>query len=258
MAGHEGSNDQASRRGQRWYVWDVVTVAAVVFAGPYMLPLIGFRAGLRNDPGQGIGLGFPIVCGVWPLLVICLALLIVHMVCTWPRHISNRRKLRLLRMSVTVILVVCVILPFTPLRIPGPPGFDQGFRRYIRGNVDISAVQAWLGTLSPDVCAREPIFLRLEEKSRVWPEVIDWPSTLTHLDPFFAWFRSTGDGRVKIRLVWSTVFDQWGVEIGPEDMPIPNTQPREKMRHPNGDVYYEHGEYRLPLAPGAYVWHDIE
>lgn len=53
-------------------------------------------------------------------------------------------------------------------------------------------------------------------------------------------------------------FGHWGVEIGPEDMPIPPTQPMRKVRSPNGDVYYEDGEYRLPLTPGAYVWHELQ
>lgn len=50
----------------------------------------------------------------------------------------------------------------------------------------------------------------------------------------------------------------WGVAVGHPEMAVPATQPREKEILPNGQVLYHSGEYRLPLAPGAYVWHNIE
>jgi hypothetical protein len=44
-------------------------------------------------------------------------------------------------------------------------------------------------------------------------------------------------------------------------MEIPKTQPVQRREYGHGDnkqVLYDHGEYRLPLAPGAYVWHETE
>ena len=121
MTGQEGYSDQAAAPRRRWYIWDAMIVAVTVLCGPYLIGITGYVAGLRDDPGQGIGLGLPIICGVWPLLVICLALLIVRMVLVWPKRISNRRRLWFLRVATIGVLVVCVILPFTPLRVPGPP-----------------------------------------------------------------------------------------------------------------------------------------
>ena len=40
-------------------------------------------------------------------------------------------------------------------------------------------------------------------------------------------------------------------------MPIPETLPR-RMHDHYGQVLWDEGEYRLPLVPGAYVWHVIQ
>jgi len=37
-----------------------------------------------------------------------------------------------------------------------------------------------------------------------------------------------------------------GIEIGMEDMEIPPSD------------FSQFGEYRLPLEPGAYVWHELQ
>ena len=252
-----GSLVEDARKGP-WYICDALIVGAMVLGSPYFLQVLGYIAGLRNDMGLYYQFAFLTACGLWPLLVIGLALLVVHMICTWPRHVADRKKLRLLRMGAAGLLVVFVVLPFTPLRIPGPSGFDAGFRGHVLRTVDIPVVQAWLDTLSPDMCPMGLVSIRPNGKPDNWPASRDWPAALTHVNPQFIVFGQADANRVTIRLMWSSLDDSWGVEIGPEDMPIPPTQPSRRMRRPNGDVYYEHGESRLPLAPGAYVWHGIE
>lgn len=243
-----GSLVEDARRGP-WYICDALIVGTMALASPYSLQVIGYIAGLRNDMGLLFKLGFLTICGLWPLLATGLALLVVRMICIWPRHVADRKRLRLLRMGATGLLVVFVILPFTPLGIPGPSGFDAGFRRHVLRTADIPAVQAWLGTLSPDICLMGLVSIRPNGKPDNWPASRDWPATLTHLDPQFIVFGQTDDNRVTIRLMWSGLDDSWGVEIGPEDMPTPET---------HGQVSWDENEHRLRLASGAYVWHRIE
>ena len=63
-------------------------------------------------------------------------------------------------------------------------------------------------------------------------------------------------GRPTIRLGWGGSLAYWGFVVGDETMTVPETQPRTKEEFPSGPVYSP-GEYRLPIAPGAYVWHQI-
>ena len=44
----------------------------------------------------------------------------------------------------------------------------------------------------------------------------------------------------------------------PDSVAWPEAVTRFDPRSSNGDVYYEDGEYRLPLVPGAYVWHELQ
>lgn len=55
--------------------------------------------------------------------------------------------------------------------------------------------------------------------------------------------------------VWDIVL-LLGFVVGSEKMRIPETQPVTRREYPGGGVY-EPGEYRLPFAPGAYVWCEI-
>lgn len=152
--------------------------------------------------------------------------------------------------------VALLVVPFTPLRPPGPSGYAHGFRRYVLGKVDIVEVQTWLSTLGAEVYTHGPVRVRRGEEGPVWPDTTDWPPSLTRLDPVQAYFRMIADRCLTIRLTWVTPWDKWGIEIGPADMPIPKSQPRTRDTSYK-QVVWNDGEYRLRMAPGAYVWHEI-
>ncbi|MGE5294583.1 MAG: hypothetical protein ACM3VT_07130 [Solirubrobacterales bacterium] len=256
MTETENDKDLQERTAGRWYILDVSIAVAVLVGGPYFLPIMSYVAGLRNDVGLMFDLGLCTICILWPALAIGLVVVIVRMLRMWPRRIQSRRRLWFLRGVVVGIFVVSFVLPFTPLRLPGLLDYNRGFRRYILKRVDIPVVQAWLSTLNPDVCKRGLIDINQNDKGAVWPAEIAWPSSLTQLDPLYVQFQRIDDGRLAIRLMWYTPWSLWGVQIGPQDMPVPETLPRHKSEM-YGQMFWEHGEYRLPIAPGAYVWREI-
>ncbi len=97
-------------------------------------------------------------------------------------------------------------------------------------------------------------------KSR-WPNRVTWPPTITRLNPGYVDVGKTEDGQPKIRLTWGGGFGHWGIEIGPEDMEVPQTLERKGQEFGPPDhryTVYDTGEYRLPFAPGAYVWYEIQ
>jgi hypothetical protein len=135
----------------------------------------------------------------------------------------------------------------------GYMSFTAGFRKYVRANADIQAIRAWLSTVDPDTCTGELVWIRhLDEKQKA-----QWPQPVMSLNPESVMLRLDRDKYPAIRLGWSTLDAFWGVEIGPEDMEIPETLPPQPVQV-GGSTRYEHGEYRLAVCPGVYVWHGIE
>lgn len=252
----EHDNPGGRQVGKRWYVLDVLLGAAILAGSPHFIPAVGYVAGLRNDKGLAFTLVMFVAFVLWPALAGCLVVLIARMVRTWPKHIAKRGRLWLLRLGALGGLVALLVVPFTPLRPPGPSGYAHGFRRYVLGKVDIVEVQTWLSTLGAEVYTHGPVRVRRGEECPVWPDTTDWPPSLTRLNPVQAYVRMTADRRLMIRLAWVTPWDKWGIEIGPADMPIPKSQPRTRDTSYK-QVVWNDGEYRLRMAPGAYVWHEI-
>jgi len=127
--------------------------------------------------------------------------------------------------------------------------FLSGLARYVERRADIPAVQDWLGTLDPRDCEGQ----RLGDKiapSQTFPD----PPKYVPVPPALAGFaglRGHGiilskddEGRpmVRVFLGGGGPIGIWGATVGPRDMPVPPSD------------FSEHGEERLALAPGAYVW----
>jgi len=118
--------------------------------------------------------------------------------------------------------------------------------------VDIPAVQKWLNTIDPNSLDRQDVGAERDNEWEPYP-------VIAHLNPSGYGVSLDSARRRMLELQWgSGVLGTWGVTIGHEDMTIPETQPRTKEILSNGQVFWNDGQYRLTLAPGAYVWHNIE
>ncbi len=247
-----------SARGERaWYMWDaflfgIFAGLCVAFLGvPSLLDYFAARRG--GYPSFG---GCFISLGTALLLLGCLAVLCVRLFVTWPRYIRGLRRLLAAWFAAAVLLVACVVLSFVTL----PPGYKSqtwGFRRYIQARADIPAMQAWLDTIDPNVC--DGLWIEVVGTPRAGSPTASLPAFISDLKPRHIQLSLNVANRPMVRLQWgSGLLGTWGLTIGHEEMPIPKTQPREKVTLPSGQVFYNPGQYRLPLADGAYVWHDIE
>ncbi|MEN6425675.1 MAG: hypothetical protein ABFE13_09950, partial [Phycisphaerales bacterium] len=244
---------------KRWYVVDVVLFGgfAVAYAALWRISLLAnYLDGLSNGGRWLLGLlGF---CGLGILLVVWFFALLVRMLTAWLTHIRSWRRLVLLCTLTLIALAAWVGAPFGDLWPPGYVAFTHGFRRYMRTNGDLDAIRGWLITLDPNLCTERYIDLCTgnDFKPR-WPDTVAWPEAITRFEPHYVQLIKTETRRPKVRLTWGGALGHWGVEIGPEDMPIPETLPRRRSAVQGRDLWDE-GEYRLPLAPGAYVWHEIQ
>jgi hypothetical protein len=246
-----------------WFVPDLLLVGFLGFCSGLTDPLglVGYRCGLHND--DGIIFGMVVLLAVLSVPeVLCLAVLVLRMSATWPKHISRKGRLWLTRSLVAVGVTSCLVLPFIPIGPPGYKTYMAGFRRYAQREVDLPAIRSWLSSLDPNDLQRIDADLHGKggSESYGW-RAGAWPPMITRLNPGYVALGKTTDGGPKIRLTWGGPFGHWGVEIGPEDMGIPLTRERKGQEFGPPDhryTVYDTGEYRATFAPGAYIWHEIQ
>ena len=247
-----------------WYLLDIGLAGIPFLFGILLDPfgIAGYLTGLINMP-----LLSSILFASLPLLpvgLVCLVWLLVRMFLIWPRRIHSWFRLLLYWAVVIASLAVFIGPLFIRITPPRHEMFARGFRKYVRIRTDIEAIQTWLGTLDPNDCEGQPLNMKIAPditKPRV-PKTIPEPETIARLKPRYTRLSLDNSGRPMIRLMWgSGMIGSWGLVVGDENMETPVTElPRWKeYSHGNKtDRLYEHGEYRLPVASGAYVWYEIE
>jgi len=176
---------------------------------------------------------------------------IVRLFSNWRRYTRKKRFIRTAQIAISILVITILSLAlFIPIELYSPSykPFTYGCRDRIRSKADIEAIRAWLRTLSKEDCTGKTIDIRSYSflyKSK-WPDSINWPKSLTVFNPGYVNLDLDENGHPKIRLTWGAALGHWGVEIGMEDMEIPPSD------------FSRHGEYRLPVEPGVYVWHEIQ
>jgi hypothetical protein len=244
--------DTAPRVSSRfWYVIDVCLVA-FLFVYANVLPLTSYLGGLRNDFVYGFGLAVDWFL-LLPVAFASLVFLAVRMAVSWPKHIRSPKKLRAARLLAIAGLGLCLVLFFWPTWEPGYKTYTIGLKKYLQANADIPGIRAWISTVDPNTCTGKVVRIReLDEKQKA-----QWPQPVMSLNPESVILCLDRNKYPAIRLGWSTLDAFWGVEIGPADMEIPSTLPPQPVQV-GGSTMVEHGEYRLAVGPGIYVWHETE
>ena len=177
----------------------------------------------------------------------------VRLLINWKRYTRKKIFIRTTQIGISILLITLFIIDlFTPISLnlggPGYKPFTYGFRERMRSKADIPAIRDWLKTLSKEDCTGRTIDLFSDPDSfkSYWPDSIEWPKSLKVFNPHYVNLELDENGHPKVRLTWGGVLGHWGVEIGMEDMKIPPSD------------FSRWGEYRLPVEPGVYVWHEIQ
>ena len=226
-----------SARGPRWYYWDIGLAALPFWFGLMFDPwgILNYLGGLINVPFALLALMFSAT--LLPAALLCIPILLVRMLIIWPRHIRPWRRVLCLWGATVTVFAIVFVLPWV-LRESDP--FMSGFTSYVHRRADISAVQAWLGTLEPPTPS-EPG--HREHLSLDWHK---FPPSIRRLDAWGTRIDLDDENRPMLRLSWgSGVMGTWGLVIGTREMHIP---PSDRSRY---------GEIRTPIAPGAYVWREV-
>ena len=228
-----------------WYIFDVFLIILILLHGTLNDPfgLVWYRYGLNNNMAKLFAMFF-----VWIFLLVpaalCLLVLILRIIISWPKHIQNKHRLLVLRLIVIIGVGGYLIFPFTLFKQPGCVAFTSGFKKYVENKTSIEEIRTWLGTLSPEECNGKSFELSYDGgiSNPEWPDEIDWPESLTCFAPHYINLSLDGTGHPKIRLTWGgSALAHWGLVIGGEGMIIPSP----------GTL-----EYRLEICKGAYVWYE--
>jgi len=133
---------------------------------------------------------------------------------------------------------------------PGYITTTEDFRQKLSKSLDVIQVRDWLKDLSDAEIQQidNKRFQALEFPLKL-------PNSVNNLKREMSYITIIKDDRygVCMRLSWGGPIARWGVVVGPQDMPIPET---EDVSYEKG--YRQIGEYRVKLEDGAYVWHEIK
>lgn len=137
-----------------------------------------------------------------------------------------------------VLLLICLLLVLGFILFsasePGYIAFTNEFAQQMEENADIAAIRAWVNGL-PN---RDDDVYFLDKS--------EWPECVKGLLPMHVGVSAYDNDGNMVRLTWGGGFGHWGLVVGPEIMETPKS-----------DVS-QYGEYRVPLEPGAYLFHEVQ
>ncbi len=258
----EIAHNKERKPSLEWNRWDVVVFAILApFVILAIFVILDLTGGISYLSGRfDVPFDFLVVCvlatlitsplmiviTIFPFVVIGFFAVIgtVRLLISWKRYTRKKKLIRTAQIGVSIfsitlltLFVLSLFTTITPyLGVPGYKPFTYGFRDRIRSRADVEDIRDWLKTVSKEDCIGD--FGRLPYSKL--------SESLKALNPKYAVFCTGENGNPKVRLTWGSGFGHWGVEIGMEDMEIPPSD------------LSQYGEYRLPLEPGVYVWHEIQ
>ena len=253
MQNQEIQQSKERKPSRDWNKWDAIISAAIV-AFIIFVPLGGIE---YLDARFGTYSAFFYGCFIYLTLgffiIVFLIVSAVQLLCNWNRYTRRKRLIKIFQVGIPFVFVASFAISIlTPIRInlwqPGYKPFTYGFRERMRSKADIEAIRDWLRTLGKEDCTGETIRLFSDSHSfkSEWPDSIEWPKSLKVLNPGYVNLDLDENGNPKVRLTWGGPPGHWGIEIGMDDMAIPRSD------------FSRYGEYRLPLEPGGYVWHELQ
>ncbi len=253
----ETAKNKERKSSLDWNNWDAIFFVVIMpFIILATLIILAPSGGISYLSGRfDVPLDFLVVCvlAIWmtsplmivitifPFVVIGFFAIIgaVRLISNWNRYANKKRLIRITQIGISILVTTIPFLPlvvFTKLYSPGYKPFTYGFRERMRSKADIEDIRDWLKRR------------RKEESTGDTVRFISygWPKSVKVLNPGYVNFDIDENGNPKVRLTWGGGFGHWGVEIGMEDMETPLSD------------FSQFGEYRLPLEPGAYVWHELQ
>lgn len=230
-----------------WQKWDTFfSIYAILFI--LLLPLGGglYICGLLSP--------YSYIFFAWFFLPVSLAFFICSIpiytirICLLWRSYTKKQIVGIICQNGLVAFFIVSLFTLNGFWIAGYKTFTYGFKQRIQMKTDIPTIQKWLKTVKKEVSNDYTLNLPIHFDAMIngWPDSIKWPECLTTFKTHYGNLELNDEGDAKIRLTWGGAFSHWGFEVGPVNMKIPPSD------------FGQRGEYRLPLAPGAYAWYELK
>lgn len=239
------------RRRPRLEAADIGFLCIPVVFGMWSLGIMHYLLGLTNI-AELLYILFAVVALV-PVALGFLVILPIRMLWARPRVSRGRVWFRLLAVVAGLIFLVAGFV--APLHASPYVMLARGFKVRMQIHADIDAIRTWLKTVDPNHVNGTNAGWKLDYESHRVPAIAE-------LHPRGTQVSLDDEGRPMVQLFWgSGMLGHWGLVVGDEHMEIPKTELPRRMVSAQGADSSEspmYGECRLPLAPGAYVWSELE
>jgi len=226
---------------RNWNGWDVF-----FFVAPCVCIILVPLGGFDYLCGRFFPLFYSfLICLVYPaifiLFLFLMAMNIIRLFYNYRKHAPRKKVLIITGLIAPIVLGASFVIHNNysiELKLHGPnyKSFTSGFGDQIKSRTDIPAIRDWLKTLEPEDYSSDNI-ITLQK---------NYPKSLMILKPSVICVSADENGNAKANLSWGSSYaGTWGVVFGMEDMKIPPSD------------FSRHGECRLPVEAGVYVWHDM-
>jgi hypothetical protein len=151
--------------------------------------------------------------------------------------------LRLTRqwMAGILLFIVCIVVVCVAYKTnkPGIYYIFQGHTDRIKRDVDFKLIRDWSNTA--DISKQDDYGMPKE----------CWPIFIKQLKAHTVFVEKKETIGTVVKFEWGIgPFVHWGLVVGPTDMEVPESINKSDLNPV--------GEYRVKIAPGAYVWHDVK
>ena len=233
-------DDLKSKYMKYWYVLDIILIGFVLYWGTLLDPfgIVSYISGLYNRYNL-LSSGFTYALLIVPASL-CLLILIIRMIVSWPKYISNKSRLITSQILVVVCIFAYLVLPFLPI-MPAPKRiYIAGFEGYVKKNADIDGIRNWLNLFSQED------FREYEGRTKDRYKVLekqDRPEVISKLKPRSVVLSWDENYKPKVSLSWgSGVVGPWGFDVLNENVST------------SASEYSYPIKYRHEIQNGVYVW----
>ena len=232
-------SDTTNSKRQRLYI-DVsltliIAIAILIFS--LTRRFINYRIGLEGLAG-GTFFGGMVVGTLYPVTWFLVFVLIVRGIILNIRFGIKRLFIQILFTVVSISLVLTLPVFFKG----GYTAFTKGFLERMKKEADIPAIQAWVDNIDLETLLNYKV-----DEYGWWVDESEWPEAVKEFSPDVdaLVIKKTKNNKTYVRVLFGDIFvGRYSLTVGVSANEIPL------------DDYYD-SEYRLSLAPIAFVGHRI-
>lgn len=156
-----------------------------------------------------------------------------------------RKQINKLKPKISFRLILPIFIVLSPLIFflskPAYQTYTIGFRDYIKNEIEVDPIRNWLKEIDTSNCFSKEYDLR--EHNFKWPKEIDWPKSLTNLQPHYIMLRKDDNNNIELLLTWGGGFGHWGVNFHTTDDKI--------------DINKRYA-YGVPITSQVIAWHEVQ